>query len=56
LGYFAEGAVRELWEEIVLEPAEDEAIVFEEFFTARLWMPPQPVLADILVRFGVQLH
>jgi hypothetical protein len=31
-------------------------MVFEEFFTAGLRMPPQPALADILLKFWVQLH
>jgi hypothetical protein len=56
MGYFTEGAAQELGEEVVPEPAEDEAIVFQEFFAAGLQMPPQPVLADILVKFRVQLH
>jgi hypothetical protein len=56
LGYFIEGATREPGEEIVSERIEDEAIVFEVFFIAGLRMPPQPVLANILVKFGVQLH
>jgi hypothetical protein len=29
----------------------DEAVVFEEFFIASLWMPAHPVLADILLKF-----
>jgi hypothetical protein len=56
LGYFAEGSAREPGEEVVLEPIGDGATIFEEFFTAGLQMPPQPVLADILVKFRVQLH
>jgi hypothetical protein len=51
LGYFAEGAVQEPGEEVISELAEDKAIVFKELFTAGLHMPPQPVLADILVKF-----
>jgi hypothetical protein len=56
LGYFVEDVARELGEEVVLEPVDDEAVVFEEFFMVGLRMPPQPVLADILVKFRVQLH
>jgi hypothetical protein len=33
-----------------------EAVVFEVFFIARLQMPPQPALTDILLKFRVQLH
>jgi hypothetical protein len=31
-------------------------MVFEEFFTVGLSMPPHPVLSDILLKFRVQLH
>jgi hypothetical protein len=54
--YFMEGMGREPGEEIVSEPNPDEAVVFEEFFSACLRMPPHPVLADILLKFQVQLH
>jgi hypothetical protein len=50
-GYFAEGMGHELGEDIVPEPNPDEVVVFEDFFTAGLRMPPHPVLADILLRF-----
>jgi hypothetical protein len=53
LGSFANGAARESGEEIVPELTEDDAVVFEEFFIAGLRMPPQPMLADILVKFQV---
>jgi hypothetical protein len=55
LGYFIEGSARESGEEVVPDPADDEALMFEEFFAARLRMPPQPVLTDILLKFWVQL-
>jgi hypothetical protein len=55
LGYFAEGTVREPGEEVVPEPAEDEVVVFKEFFIAGLRMPPPLALADILHKFQVQL-
>jgi hypothetical protein len=51
LGYFAEGSVHKPGEEVILEPADDEAVVFEEFFAAGLQMSSQPVLTDILVKF-----
>jgi hypothetical protein len=35
LGYFAERTMWELGEEVIPEPVEDEAIVFEEFFCSR---------------------
>jgi hypothetical protein len=56
LGYFAEGSAREPGEEIVLEPNSDEAVVFEEFFSVGLRMPPHRVLTEILLKFQVQLH
>jgi hypothetical protein len=56
LGYFIEGSAREPGEEVVPYPDDDEAVVIEEFFTTGLWMPPQPTLTDILLKFQVQLH
>jgi hypothetical protein len=41
---------------VILELVADEAVVFEEFFAAGLWMPPHLALTDILVKFHVQLH
>jgi hypothetical protein len=55
-GYFAEGMGCEPGEETVLEPQSNEAVVFEEFFTARLRMPPHLALSDILLKFQMQLH
>jgi hypothetical protein len=43
-GYFVEGMGRELEQETIPEPNADEAVVFEEFFTAGLRMPPHPEL------------
>jgi hypothetical protein len=31
-------------------------VVFEEFFSAILRMPAHPVLADILLKFQLQIH
>jgi hypothetical protein len=53
LYYFDEGDVRESREEVILEPADYEAIVFEEIFTTGLRMPPQPALINILHMFWV---
>jgi hypothetical protein len=55
-GYFVGGMGNELREETVLEPQPDKAVVFEEFFNAGLRMPSHPVLADILLKFQVQIH
>jgi hypothetical protein len=56
LRYFAEGSAREPEEETVPEPTDDEAVVFEEFFTTGLRMPPHPALTEILLKYRVQLH
>jgi hypothetical protein len=55
-GYFTEGGARVLGEETISEPDSDEVVLFEEFFTTGLRMPPHPVLANILLKFQVQLH
>jgi hypothetical protein len=42
------------WEETILETADVEAMVFEEFFfAARLQMHPHPTLMEILLEFWV---
>jgi hypothetical protein len=56
LGYFIEGSAHEPSEEVVPDPGGDGAVVFEEFFAARLRMSLQPTLTDILLKFRVQLH
>jgi hypothetical protein len=56
LGYLVEASTREPREETILEPADDKAIVSEEFFAVGLLMPLHLVLTDILVKFQVQLH
>jgi hypothetical protein len=56
LRYFAEGSAREPGEEAVPEPGDDEAAVFEDFFSVGLRMPPHPALIEILLKYRVQLH
>jgi hypothetical protein len=51
LCYFAEGDAWAPWEEVISEPADDEAVVFEEFYATGLRMPPQPTLTDTLFKF-----
>jgi hypothetical protein len=51
LRYFAEGDARVPGEEVILEAADDEDVVFEEFFVPGLCMPPCPALADIVFKF-----
>jgi hypothetical protein len=55
-GYFAQGMGREPEEETGPEPHPDEVVVFEEFFTTGLRMPPHAVLADILLKFQIRIH
>jgi hypothetical protein len=50
--YFAEGSAHEPGEETVSEPA----VVFEEFFTMGLRMPPHLAFTEILLKYRVQLH
>jgi hypothetical protein len=49
LRYFTEGAAHELGEETVLEPNDNEAVVFEEFFMAGLRMLSHPTFTEILL-------
>jgi hypothetical protein len=53
--YFLKGCGRPPGAESILDPHENEAVVFEDFFTAGLRMPPHPILLDILCKFRVQL-
>jgi hypothetical protein len=55
-GCFADGMGHEPGEETMSEPQDDEAMVFEEFFTAGLRMPPHPMLADILLKYQIYVH
>jgi hypothetical protein len=55
-GYFLKGRAHTPGIEIVPEPDDDEAIVYEDFFVAGLCMPLHLALADILLHFQVQLH
>jgi hypothetical protein len=44
------------WHGVCAGTSANEAVVFKNFFAARLHMPPHPVLTDILRKFHVQLH
>jgi hypothetical protein len=54
--YFPKGYSCPLGAESMPEARLDKAVMFEDFFTARLRIPPHPVLLDILHKFRVQLH
>jgi hypothetical protein len=55
-GYFSDGMSHESGEETVPEPHADEAVLFEEFFTAGLRMPPHPMLAANLLKYQIHIH
>jgi hypothetical protein len=54
--FFPKGFARPPGTESISVPNKDEAVVFEDFFTAGLRIPPHPMLLDILHKFQVQLH
>jgi hypothetical protein len=53
--YFPKGYGRPRGVDYVPGPHANEAVVFEDFFTAGLRMPPILILVDILHKFQVQL-
>jgi hypothetical protein len=53
--YFPKGYGRPRGVDYVPGPHANEAVVFEDFFTAGLRMPPLLILVDILHKFQVQL-
>jgi hypothetical protein len=54
--YFIEGGARASGEETIPEPDSDKDVIFEEFFTIGLRIPPHPGIGDILLKVQVQLH
>jgi hypothetical protein len=52
-GYFSDGMGRGPREEIVPEPNVDKVVLFEEFFSASLRMPANPVLSAILLKYQI---
>jgi hypothetical protein len=54
--YFPEGYGRPPGVDYVPDPRSDEVVMFKDFITAGLRMPPHPFLLDILCKFRVQLH
>jgi hypothetical protein len=54
--YFPKGFARPAGMESVLDHKENEAVVFKDFFVARLRIPSHLVLLGILWKFQVQLH
>jgi hypothetical protein len=59
MGYFGEAEsrlVRFAGEEVVLEPKDDEVIVFKSFFRAGLWFPLYDMIGEVLKNFEIYLH
>jgi hypothetical protein len=59
LGYFGEnedGLIRFAREEVILEPKDDEVVVFESFFKAGLQFPLYDMIGEVLNKFEIYLH
>jgi hypothetical protein len=59
LGYFGEvdsKLVRFAGEEVVLEPKDDEVVVFKSFFRAGLRFPLYDIIGEVLKKFEIYLH
>jgi hypothetical protein len=59
LGYFGENEdklIRFAGEEVILEPKEDEVVVFRSFFRAGLRSPLYDMIGEVLKRFEIYLH
>jgi hypothetical protein len=59
LGYFGENddeLVRFAREEIILQPEEDEVVVFKSFFRAGLQYPLYEMISEVLKKFEIYLH
>jgi hypothetical protein len=59
LGYFGENddeLVRFAGEETILEPKEDEVVVFISFFRAGLRFPLYEMIGEVLKKFEIYLH
>jgi hypothetical protein len=59
LGYFGEAEsklVHFAGEEVILEPKEDEVVVFKSFFRAGLRFPLHEMIGEVLKNFEIYLH
>ena len=59
LGYFGENddkLVRFAREEVILEPKDDEVVVFRSFFRAGLRFPLYEMIGEILKKFEIYLY
>jgi hypothetical protein len=56
LGYFGDnedGLIRFAREEVILEPKDDEVVVFKSFFGAGLRFPLYDMIGEVLKRFEI---
>jgi hypothetical protein len=59
LGYFGENddeLIRFAGEEVVLEPRNDEVVVFKSFFRVGLWFPLYEMIGEVLRKFEIYLQ
>jgi hypothetical protein len=59
LGYFGEAKsklVRFAGEEVILEPKDDEVVVFKSFFRAGLRFPLHEMIGEVLKNFKIYFH
>jgi hypothetical protein len=59
LGYFekkVDESIRFAGDEIVLEPRDNEVVVFKSFFRAGLWFPLYEKIGEVLKKFKIYLH
>jgi hypothetical protein len=59
LGYFGKTEKKLLHfagEEIILEPKDDEVVVFKSFFKAGLWFPLHEMIGEVLNIYEIYLH
>jgi hypothetical protein len=41
---------------VILEPRDDEVVVFKSFFTSGLWFPLYEMISEVLKKFEIYLH
>jgi hypothetical protein len=45
-----------VWGEVVLDPHDDEVVVYKEFFLVGLRFPSHPLVVGVLKRFNLKFH
>jgi hypothetical protein len=59
LGYFGKNddeLIRFAGDEVILEPKDDEVIVFKCFFQAGLWFPLYEMIGEVFKKFEIYVH